>query len=42
MRDVVENAPVGTFIADFDVIDIDDGIAAEANFSLMGVDSERY
>lgn len=40
-REVLENAPNGTFIADFDVIDIDEGIAAEANFYLTGVDSQR-
>lgn len=40
-EEVLENSPVETFIADFDVIDIDNGISAEANFSLLGLDSNR-
>ena len=40
-EEVVENAPAGTFIVEFDVTDIDAGLAAEANFSLTGIGSER-
>lgn len=39
--DVFENVPIGTFIADFEVLDIDSGLFAECNFSLSGMNAER-
>ena len=39
-HDVLENVPVGTFVGEFEVIDIDDGLFAESNFSLSGIDAE--
>ncbi len=38
---VLENVPVGTFIGDFEVLDIDEGSAAQCNFSLSGTNAER-
>jgi hypothetical protein len=39
--DVFENVPLGTFITDFEVLDIDSGLSAECNFSLGGMNAER-
>ena len=38
---VLENALIGSFVEDFEVLDIDHGLAALSNFSLNGTNAER-
>lgn len=40
-RNVLENSPIGTIIGEFEVVDLDEGMAGENYFSLIGTDSDR-